>query len=176
MTASKAFEQLSLLQLGVSSPKIELQNPDETRHAIDLMVGQATSSIEIFSRNLDPVYYDRESFLQALSGFCRGNAVARVRILVQDPAVTVKRGHRLIELARKISSCIELRQPHEDYRNYNEAFLLADQCGLIHRELADRYEGIANFYDPTATRRLLAFFTEVWERSEPHPEFRRLNL
>ena len=176
MTASKAFEKLGTLQLGMSSPTMELESPGDTRHAIDIMAGQATASIEIFSRDLDPGDYDREAFLQAISRFCRATPVSRLRILVQDPLSVVKRGHRLVELSRKLSSRIELRQPHADYRNYNEAFLVADQCGLIHREQANHYEGIASFYDPTAARRLLTFFTEVWERSEQHPEFRRLNL
>ncbi len=82
----------------------------------------------------------------------------------------------MIELSRRLSSSIEIRQPHEDYLHYNEAFLIADECGLIHREFADRYEGNANFYAPIEAQRKLDFFTEVWERSQVHPEFRRLHL
>ncbi len=176
MTEKKALERFYSLHLGVSDAPIELQTPQETRHAIDLIVSQANLGIEIFSRNLDADFYDRKSFLEAVSSFCRGNANARLRILVQNPAEVTQHSHRLIELSRKLSSSIELRQPHEDYRSYNEAFLLADKTGFVHRDLADHYEGKANFCDPTTTKRLFAYFTEVWERSEPHPEFRRLNL
>ena len=87
-----------------------------------------------------------------------------------------EKNHRLIELGRKLSSSIEFRQPHQDYQHFNAACLIADRCGLIHRSLADRFEGTANFYAPVAARRELDFFTEVWERSESHPEFRRLYL
>ena len=95
---------------------------------------------------------------------------------MQDPLTAVRRSQRLVNLSRKLSSSIEIRQPHPDYRHFNEAFLVADECGLIHRGFADRYEGMANFYAPIEARRKLAFFTEVWERSEVNPEFRRLNL
>ena len=176
MSNEENFNQFVELRLGISDLEIELTTRAETRHATELMVGQAQSTLEIFSRDLDPFLYDREPFLNALSNLCHRNRKARIRFLVQDPTTPVKRNHRLIELARRLSSSIELRQPHEDYRYYNEAFLIADGCGLIHRSLADQFEGTSNFYTPIEAQRKLDFFTEVWERSEAHPEFRRLHL
>lgn len=176
MNNEENFCQFTELRLGISDLDIELQARDDTCHASDLMIQQSLESVEIFSRELDPELYDREPFLQALSDLCVNNRTARIRILVQEPAPAVKRGHRLIELSRRISSSIEIRQPHPDYRHHNEAFLIADQCGLIMRGLADRYEGTANFYSPVLVQRKLDFFTEVWDRSEAHPEFRRLHI
>ena len=176
MDSEENFRQFTELRLGVSNLTIELQTRRETAHAAELMAQQCLESIEIFTRDLDAPLYDQEIFLQALSARCLNNRKALIRILVQDPMPPVKRGHRLIELARRLSSSIELRQPHPDYRRHNEAFLIADRCGLIHRPLADRYEGSANFYDPVEAQRKLDFFTEVWERSEAHPEFRRLHI
>jgi len=176
MDNEENFRQFTELRLGISDMEIDLLTRAETRHATELMTSQCLSSLEIFTRDLDPPLYDQEPFLDALSKLCLTNRKARVRFLVQDPNPAVKRGHRLIELARRLSSSIELRQPHPDYRHHNEAFLIADDCGLIHRSLSDRYEGTANFYDPVRAQRRLNFFTEVWERSEAHPEFRRLHI
>lgn len=176
MDSEENFRQFTELRLGISDLDIELQSREETCHATDLMVGQCEDSLDIFSRELDPALYDREPFLQALSKVCLTHRKARVRILVQNPVPAVKRGHRLIELSRRISSSIELRQPHPDYRQINEAFLIADQCGLIVRGLADRYEGNANFFTQIPAQRKTGFFTEVWERSETHPELRRLHI
>ena len=170
------FKRFVELRLGLSDIQIELLTRTETRHATQLMVGQAEASLDVFSRDLDPFLFDDETFIDLLSGLCLRNRRARIRFLVQDPTTPVKRGHRLIELGRKLSSSIEFRQPHQDYQHFNEAYLVADQCGLIHRSLADRFEGTANFYDPVNAQRKLDFFTEVWERSESHPEFRRLYL
>jgi len=176
MSNAENFKRFVELRLGISDMEIELLTRAETRHATELMVGQTQASLDITSRDLDPYLYDCEIFLDLLSGLCLRNRQARIRFLVQDPSTPIKRCHRLIELGRKLSSSIEFRQPHQDYQNFNEACLIADQCGLIHRSLADRFEGTANFYDPVAARRKLDFFTEVWERSESHPEFRRLHL
>ena len=176
MDNEENFRQFTELRLGISNMDIELQARDDTRYASDLMVQQCQESVDIFSRELDPELYDREPFLQAISHLCVTNRTARIRILVQEPAPAVKCGHRLIELSRRISSSIEIRQPHPDYRHHNEAFLIADRCGLVARALSDRYEGTANFYALIQSQRKLDFFTEIWDRSEAHPEFRRLNI
>ena len=154
MNNEENFLQFTELRLGISDLEIELLTRADTIHATDLIVQQSEESLEIFSRELDPTLYDREPFLEAVSSLCVTNRKARVRILVQDPSPAVKRGHRLIELSRRISSSIEIRQPHPDYRQHNEAFLIADHCGLITRAFADRYEGTANFYAliPAATQ------------------------
>jgi len=176
MSNEENFKRFVELRLGISDMEIELLTRAETRHATELMVGQTQTSLDITSRDLDPFLYDREIFLDLLSGLCRRNRQARIRFLVQDPSTPIKGNHRLIELGRKLSSSIEFRQPHQDYRYINTACLIADGCGLIQRSLADRFEGTANFYAPVAARRERDFFTEVWERSESHPEFRRLYL
>lgn len=176
MDSEENFRQFTELRLGISDLNIELQTREEACHASELMMQQTTSTVEIFSRELDPVLYDRDEFLKALNLLCVSNRKAQVRVLVQEPMAPVKRGHRMIEMARKFSSSMEIRQPHPDYRHFNEAFFIADACGLIHRGLADRFEGTANFYSPVIAQRKLDFFTEVWERSEAHPEMRRLHI
>ncbi len=176
MNQQENFRRFTELRLGISELEIELHSRDETRHAATLMVAQCEESVEIFSRDLDAPLYGQGDFLQALGALCLRNRKARVRLLVQMPLVAVRRAYRFVELARRLSSSIELRQPHTDYRQHNEAFLIADQCGLIQRPLSDRYEGSANFHNPVHAARKLEFFTEVWERSETHPEFRRLHI
>ncbi|WP_132972095.1 hypothetical protein [Thiogranum longum] len=176
MKNEENFQRFVKLQLGLSDLDIELDSRADTAHATNLMAKQAQDTLDIFSRNLDPGLYEQNDFLDNLGNLCLRNRKARIRFLVQQPEEAVKRCQRLLELARKLSSSIELRQPHPDYRHHNEAFMIADQCGLVYRKMSDRYEGTANFYNPVEAKRKTDFFTEVWERSEVHPEFRRLYL
>ncbi len=176
MKNEENFQRFVKLRLGLSDLEIELGSCEDARHASNLMTEQTQDTLDILSRNLDPALYEQTAFLNNLSRLCVRNRKARIRFLVQQPGDAVKRCQRLLELARKLSSSIELRQPHADYRQHNEAFLVADRCGLIYRKLSDRYEGTANFHDPVEAQRKTDFFTEVWERSEVHPEFRRLYL
>jgi len=176
MKNEENFRRFVELRLGISDMEIELLARSDTLYATDLLLEQTQDTVEIFSRELDPALYDRQAFLDAVQQLCLRNRKARIRILVQDPQPPIKRSHRLIELSRRLSSSIEIRPSNPDYQRYNEAFMIADECGLVHRPLADLLEGTANFYNPVEARRKLDFFTEVWDRSEPHTEFRRLHL
>ena len=175
MPNSTPLESWLSLKLGESDTEIELETRAETQHATDLLIEQVTSGIEIYSRELDAPLYNRSEFLDAINHLRTLNQLFRLRILCHDPETAIKRGHRLIELARKHSN-IEIRQVHADYRSYNEAFLIADCTGLIHRPLADRYEGTANFNSLINAQRKYNYFNEVWDRSEPHPDLRRLHI
>lgn len=176
MRKRNPFDQLAELELGVSNTDIELESSTDCAHATDLLVQQASSRIDLFTRDLDPAIYDREPFLTDLSSTCAQRQAIHVRVLIQSPVTPIKRGHRLIELSRRLSSIIEIRQPHSDYSHFNEAFLIVDQRGLVHRRFSDRFEGRANFNDIATAQRLTTFFNEVWEHSESSPETRRLHL
>ena len=168
--------RLLQLRLGESDTPLELDGLEDTRLALELLSAQARQELLIHSRELDARLLDRRPFLEAVERLCRAHREARVRILVRDPQAAVRRGHRLLELGRRLSSHIEFRQPQAEHRQYNEAFLVADGCGYLHRPFADRFEGSANFNDPVQARRLADYFTEVWEHAQPHPELRRLYL
>jgi hypothetical protein len=176
MTEQSPLDAWLALKLGESNVEFELQTRAETQHAIDLMLAQAQQTIDIVSRDLDAALFDRSECLEKLSRFCTRHSAARIRILVQNPVNAVQQGNRLIELSRRFSSSIEIRRIHEDYRHNNEAFLVVDRVGVLHRPLSDRFEGSANFNDPVQAERLQHFFVDVWEHSEPHPDLRRLHL
>ncbi len=140
------------------------------------MLRSTRRSVHIFSRRLDGKLYDTREFAETVARLASRQPRVRFRILLQEVDPLIKYGHRLIELARRLTTAIEIRAVHPDYRHYNEAFMVFDERRIIHRTLADRYEGIANDNDPDLARKLLDFFTEVWEVSQVDPNLRRLHL
>jgi hypothetical protein len=54
--------------------------------------------------------------------------------------------------------------------------MIVDEVGLIRRAHNDRFEGAAEFNNPGESRLLIKTFNELWERSQPEPELRRLHL
>jgi len=133
-------------------------------------------SVHIFSRQLDGKLYDTREFADALARLATRQPRARIRILVQDIAPLIAHGHRFIELSRRLTSTMEIRHVHPDYRRFNQAFMVFDDRRIIHRKLADRYEGLAWDDAPDRARYWLDFFTEVWEVSRVDPNLRRLHL
>ena len=177
-TAPVAPEEIDLatLRLGEDAREIRLASRADNQKVAVALVTQAGRSLDIFSRDLEAELYDQPDFLEGVRALALRSPHVRIRILLQDPARVVRDGHRLVEMARRLSSYIEIRQPSHDYRDHNEAFLIVDRTGLMHRRLADRYEGLASFKQPLRARELGNFFDEVWQRAAPHPELQRLHL
>lgn len=162
--------------LGETAGEYALTSRDDNAQAAALLAGQARRMIELFTPDLEPALYDQTPFIDALTQLCLSSPRARVRILAKDFERTVKDGHRLVELARRLSSYVELRKVHSDYQENNETFLLVDDYGLLHRRHAPRFEGTFSCKAPLEVRRLRASFDEIWDRSEPDADLRRLHL
>jgi len=165
----------SKLILGEIQTSIELDSSASQREAAVALVSQAQRSVDIFTRDLDKKIYDNRNFLDAVQNLVV-NQHGLIRILVKDSGNAVKYGHRLIALSQRLTSFIEIRKVVEDYREYNEAFLIADETGFVHRKHADRFEGIARFNAAKEAMNLLVFFNEVWRHSAPDPNLRRIYL
>ena len=163
-------------KLGVESQSITLDGSSDNYAIALTMLQQTGRTVSILSRQMDGRLYDTAEFSHALSQLATRHPRCQIRVLLKDVEHLVKYGHRIIELSRRLSSTIGIRTIHEDYREYNETFMVFDERGTIKRRYADRYEGIANFNDPGQARELLTFFDEVWNISEPDPGLRRLHI
>lgn len=161
--------------LGESHEPIELGDSEAQRRAAVALTRQARQSVDIFTRDLDRKIYDKRDFLDAVQNLAV-NHHGQIRILVKDSGKAVKYGHRLIPLSQRLTSFIEIRKVAEDFKEYNEAFLIADKIGCVHRKHADRFEGSVRFNAAKEAANLLAFFNEVWRNSAPDPDLRRIYL
>lgn len=170
------LENIENFVLGETDKQVALDSSEDNRIAALVLAQQAQRSLRIFTRDLEAAVYNTLDFIEAVTKLATLSQYSMIHILIQDSTNVVKNGHRLVDLAYRLSSKIKLRKPCDEYRNYNEAFLIVDETGLMHKKLADRYEGMVNFNDSLETRNLAKFFDEVWEKSDPDPELRRLHL
>ncbi len=160
-------------QVRICAIETRQQALDETLRLFD----ETKRELCIYTRALDPDILDTEESLERLKQLgIRGRGV-NVRILVQDPRQPAERGHRLIALARKLSSVFAFRTPvQEEDLQYPSAFVLNDTRGYYFRTLGNRFEGEAVNYDPGKHAQLLDYFNRVWERAESSDELRQLAL
>ena len=173
MTENSHVEHCVLAQ---TAGTLEFSNVQVLRNISAHMLSQARRQLIIFSHDLDARIFDQEPFLSGAKNLALRSRHARIKVLLQNNARVVKEGHRLVELARRLSSAIEVRKPHPDHLQLPENFMLVDDSGFVYRKLASRYLGVASFHDPLENRRLGDFFREMWESSEPDPELRRLYI
>jgi predicted GNAT family N-acyltransferase len=162
--------------LGQTAGSVELHGRDHIRAAGIRMAGQSRRELRIFSHDLDPDLYDNREFLEAVRAIALRGREAAVRVLLVHAEPAIRRGHRLIEAARQLSSKVQIRGVPLDFQRHTEAYLLADDRGFLLRRLADTYEAVADFNDPKEVRRLRQEFEQIWALGEIHQELRRLHL
>lgn len=163
--------------LGQSSEEsIKITTRQENADAALAMVAQCKLKLAIISRELDPFVYDKPEFVEAVRQLALKGRYVDIRILAFEPELIVRRGHKLVDLATKISSYIEIRKPSVQYRSFNEALLIADEVGYLYRESSDQYKGNVNFNSRRESKHLLEVFDTMWETAKPDANFRRMHI
>jgi len=145
--------------------------------AVAMLAGQARRELTLLTPDLEPCLYDQPAFLDAV----RRLAVERsgrqpVRVLVIDAEPAIRRGHRLIELARQLSSAVQIGAVPEELAEQTDAYLLADDVGYCLRRRALPNIQLVDFAAPAEVRALRRGFDAVWEQAGVHPGLRRLYL
>jgi hypothetical protein len=148
----------------------------ENRLGSVAVAAMAKRELVLFSRDLEPLLYDQQDFIQAVQALAVRSRMSRIRIASIDPGPAIRAGHRLVTLAQRFSSYIEVRRASRDHENLTETFLVADDTALLYRPLATRYEGYYDLHAPMEARQKCKLFDDIWEQAEPDPEFRRLGI
>jgi len=163
-------------QLGENKGFINLHNRADNQQAALRMVQQGNRSLHLFTPDLDPRVFDTEEFIEAVKQLALVSPRSKIYILILDPSTVVAKGHRIIELARRISSHIFIHRADEEDQGRVDTFMVVDEIGIIRRAHNDRFGGLVEFNNPGGARLLLKTFNDAWERSQPEPELRRLYL
>jgi len=153
-----------------------LSSADEVLDAVVGLVGTSNRRIAIFSADLEPDIYNSERFLAAIKRLTLSKPFARVRVLIANPARVVRNGNPFVQLARRVSACIEFRNVDEEYRDHREAFFISDEAALVYRVDSSKWEGIADTHEPAVAQRYLGMFDEIWKASRTQAEKRELRV
>ncbi|RJG14609.1 histone acetyltransferase HPA2 [Pseudomonas cavernicola] len=162
--------------LGSHQPMERFSQPADARaHALALLQ-QAQRRLCLYSADLEPWLYHHSSVQEACTHFLLAHPKNRLRILLRDPTRAVKEGHRLLQLARRLPSNLQIRKLHPSYPSEEIAFLLADGNGLLLRPELDQYAGYALYHDPARVRLRQTQFDQAWDTSITDPDLRSFLL
>lgn len=140
------------------------------------LVQSATRYVAIQSPELDHAVFDSAALVDAMSALARSSRQTQIRILVCDTRRIVSRGHRLLELSRRLPSAIHIRKLDEHPSWNGETLVLRDRNGFL---LKPADSGHRAFYEEdarAATQRHLEQFQDLWRLSQPDPNLRALSL
>jgi predicted GNAT family N-acyltransferase len=166
----------SLMPAPPQAMRLASERFSELRDATLALIASARREICIYSRDLEPALYEDAAILEAIRKLALSGKGASLRLLVQDTTRVVRDGHRLVDLAQRLSSIVHIRRVTQEDAHYAGAYLLTDQGGYLFRTFGDRFEAVGDICYPPRRDELKRLFDEVWERAEAPPELRRLGL
>ena len=150
---------------------------EEVREAAIEVAACAQRSITIMSPDLEPGIYDHPQFLEVVKRLVLAKRYARVRVLVTDPARTVRNGNALVALGRRLNTFIDFRNLHEKYRtDIHPAFIIADESAILYRIDGRRFDGIMGTNEPAIARQYLEGFEQPWEDSDYRHDVRMAHI
>ena len=152
---------------------------DDLSHAIKglvQLIGSARRELQILNPHLDHQIFDHEEVVQAISSMVRNATRARVQVIIMSSKLIIDRGHRLLDLARRLDDKIQIRILHEDISNDTASFACADREGYWLLPNYDEYQGVYDLGNQVTTQRLRDGFSQAWEKSRADPELRILRL
>ncbi|MFT5481696.1 MAG: putative GNAT family N-acyltransferase [Halieaceae bacterium] len=136
----------------------------------------ARRELRIYSPTLEHLVFDNEAWSTAISSLIRSSRESRVRILITDSQPIVKRGHRLLRLARRLPSSITIHKLGTHPEITDECYVVRDLDGIIYKPAEP---GSLGFYEPDSRaycKRFTEQFDLLWEKSIADPELRQLSL
>ena len=136
------------------------------------LCGSAAREVCILSPTLDHAAFDNADLVDALGVLIRSSRQTRVRILISDSRGLAARGHRLLSLARRMPSSVQLQKLAEHPQWKNETIVICDRDGVLYTRGNGEQDG---FYEPSSrssTRQHLELFEELWRHSTQDAELR----
>ena len=163
-------------QARVKTTRQVISTKDEVRAAVVEVGALATRSLSIMTPDLEPGIYDHDDFLETVKRFLLARSFARIRVLITDPGRTLKNGNAFVSIGRRLNSYIEFRNAIDGPEAHVDAFCIADATALVYRADAHRWHGMVDTYEPAVAQKYLESFDQLWNASDPGPEFRQQHL
>jgi len=180
MRARLAGGKMSVLGAAVEADRqgtrIVLEGKDEFAEAVVRVSARASRGIAIFTPDLESGVYDSPRFLENVKRLVLSRSHARIRVLISDPTRVIKTVNRFVHFGRRLSSFIEFRQLTPEMPARDDAFFLSDDCALVYRARAERWEGIADTDERRLARMYLEQFDHMWHLAEPALELRQMKI
>ena len=157
-------------------------SPQEITDLLSALAGLSTTlthaarDIAILSPMLDHQLFDQDAIVDAISELARRAARSRVRIVIMSNKLIVDRGHRLLDLARRLDDKIQIRLLSEEITADTSTFVCVDRDSYWLLPTTEEFHGVYDLVNPVTARRLRDAFEQAWEKSKSDPELRVLRL
>ena len=129
------------------------------------LISQARRNINIMLYDYDDILLPVTRVDELLSSFIRQHERSRFHYLCSESDILRERGGKLIQLARRFSTFITLRQLPDDLKPIREQFITIDGESCMKTQDHRSYEYYANLENRARTLQLNNHFEALWQLS-----------
>ncbi len=153
-----------------------LTTADQFAEAIVSLARQGRRDIRLFSEELNLPWLENKDVLEALQKFAVSQPSARICILIRYTSMLESSFHPLLELQKRLSSHIEVRQLSEEFQPQLIEYMIFDESALVRVVDATKPAGFAAPDSAHETRPLINEFDHMWQYSSTPPGLRQLEI
>ncbi len=144
---------------------IHLQSREQARELVEKFLGHARRKIVFLAPTLYSDFFNTTQTASTLARFAAAHRNNVARFLVEDANSSLHDNARVVELCRRYTDFIKMRQLDEDDSGLQEMFLVVDETAYLHQPDVDRHEYRAAFAGRREARRLALRHERTWEHS-----------
>ena len=146
---------------------------ERTRQSLQLALTQTSRHVDIMSPQLVSELFDNDAICEQLTRLARRGRFTRIRILVHEIKPLIESGHKLVALAGRLKTAIEIRvlEYHPEWRD--ETLIVLDRSEGLLLKARDNHSRMISTR-PEA-KRLSEHFDRIWQASHETLEFRHLS-
>ena len=144
-------------------------------HTLSLLQ-QAQGSLCIYSPDLEPWLYNHSCIQKACSAFLLAHPKNTLRILLRDTSRIARDGHALLALSHRLSSRCSIRKVNTEYDYAEDAWLIADDCGLLARKAQQLHKAVVYYHDPARVQQSQRAFNAMWDVSQTDVNLRSMPI
>lgn len=160
-----------------NASRVILRHVTEYHDSALALIGKGRRIMRLFCPDLEHDIYDADDIGAAVSALARVSRNSEIRILIRNTKPAIKRGHRLLDLSRRLPQLVEIRKFTLDTEELPSHVLLLDDFGVMVRTLDDAVDsGFASFDDRALNKSLAQIFDELWYRSQSDYDLRGVNI
>jgi hypothetical protein len=153
-----------------------VEGVDAYATSLQQLTAEARNQLALMTVDLDRRLYGTEAFVQRLRAFILQHRRAKLRVLVNSPAVAVRNSPRLVEFGRLLSSRIEFRELLPERWQKREEYFICDETSLLFRSAPEQLQAKLYLQAPMVARQQLRAFDNLWEESPPARDFSSLGI
>ena len=145
---------------------------EKNRESLLALLADTSRQVDILSPQLESALLDNDVLCEHLTRLARRGRHTRIRVLVTEIKPLIETGHRLIALARRLKTAMEIRTLEYHPQWNGETVVLLDRSTGLLLKARDKQSRVIE--SRPEAQRLAEQFDRLWSSSHPTLELRHL--